>query len=660
MEWMTTKNEVGKTYLMQGNEAIVRGALEGGVHFASSYPGSPSSQVLGMLGHIAGEQGFRAEWSTNETTALQSCMGASFANARSICIVKQNGLLVQGDAIHCGALGGIKGGIVLVSSDDPDSHSSTNEFDSRHMAVSANIPMLEPASVQETKDMIPYAFDLSEELEQMVLVRVTTRICHGRGGVELGELPERRPFTPIGQWDRMVGINWLHSFLLEKMDRAREIFEESPFNHYNGPEIGGGESQTKKLIITGGTGMKYVQEALEELGLENEIGVLSLGTLWPLPEKLIMSYLAKAEKVLVVEEVDPFLEEHIAAIAGKNKLEVAILGRTNELPKIGELNPDVVTKAVADFAGKKPADEECGINCSDKSSKPVCGGEGCPAANGVTIPARELTFCAGCPHRASFFILKQALRMDKNPGVVMGDIGCYTMAGQRAGQYGYHFMSCMGSGISAAEGLGQLTNYGFEQPVVSLCGDSTFFHTVVPGLINAKMNNANILHIVLDNSATAMTGFQPHPGTGETAMGQETEKISIQALCESLGCKVWIADPFDVEETKNLIHDLIQMKGLKVLILQQPCATLAAKTREKKKVWVDTDICRGNNCGCDRYCARVWGCPGNIWDFEKDCAAIDEVVCVGCGACAKICPSGAIKVEEPAAGEGTKKGGDVK
>jgi len=619
---MTTKNEPGKTYLMQGNEAIVRGALEGGVHFASSYPGSPSSQVLGMLGNIAEKQGFRAEWSTNETTALQSCLGASFANARSICIVKQNGLLFLSDTLHCGALGGIKGGLVLISSDDPDSHSSTNEFDSRHTAVSANIPMLEPQSVQEAKEMIPYALDLSEKLGQVVLIRVTTRLCHGRGCVELGEIPEYRPFERIGQWDRMVGINWLHGFLLEKLENAREEFETCKYNHYQGPE------NAKNLIITGGTGMRYVQEGLEELGISEDVGVLSLGTLWPLPEKLILKHMKSAEKILMVEEVDPFLEEHIAAIAGKNGLKVEIFGRADILPKVGELNPDNVTKAISEFTGKAFENHSC------------------PFKGGLNIPDRELTFCAGCPHRASFFLLKQALKMDKNMGVVMGDIGCYTMAGQRAGQYGYNFMSCMGSGISAAEGLGQLTKYGFGQPVVSLCGDSTFFHSVVPGLINAKMNNANILHIVLDNSATAMTGFQPHPGTGKTAMGYETDKISIQALCESLGCKVWTADPFDVEYTKNLIHELIQLDGLKVLILQQPCATLATKTRAKKKVWVDQNICRGDECGCDRYCSRVWGCPGNIWDFENNRAKIDEVVCVGCGVCAKLCPSGAIHVEE--------------
>ena len=619
---MTTKNEPGKTYLMQGNEALVRGAIEAGMHFASSYPGSPSSQVLGMLGHIADEMGFYAEWSTNETTALEACMGASFANARALCIVKQNGLLFQGDAVHCGALGGVKGGLVIISSDDPDSHSSTNEFDSRHMAVSANVPMLEPQTVQEAKDMLPYAFELSEKLGQMVILRVTTRICHGRGGVTLGEIPEKREFSKIGEWDRMVGINFLHGFLLEKLEWARESFEECPFNHFQGNE------DSEDLIITGGTGMNYVKEVLDNLGLNDKVSVLSLGSIWPLPEKLILKYLSKAKRVLMVEEVDPFLEEHIAAIAGKNGLSVKIFGRNDILPKIGELNPDNVENAVLTFLGMESKCKEV-----------------CPAKEGLEIPGRELTFCAGCPHRATFFILKQALRMSKKPGVVIGDIGCYTMAGGRAGQYGYHFMSCMGSGSSVAGGLGQLTKYGFDQPIVSMCGDSTFFHSGFQGLITAKVNGANLLHLVLDNSATAMTGFQPHPGTGETAMGRKTDQISIRALCEALGCDVYETDPFDVEETKNLIYELLGKEGLKILIVKQPCATLAAKTRKKKKVWVDQDICRGDGCGCDRYCSRVWGCPGNIWDYEKGAAAIDEVACVGCGVCSKICPSGAIKVE---------------
>lgn len=621
MEWMTTLDQPGKCYLMQGNEALVRGALEAGIHFAASYPGSPSSQVLGMLGKIADEFGFYAEWSTNETVAFEACLGASFAGSRALCIVKQNGLLVIEDALHCGALAGLRGGLVLISSDDPSAHSSTNEFDSRHTAVSADIPMLEPTTIQDAKDMIPYAFELSEKLGQVVLIRVTTRVCHGRGGVVLGELPrEKKPFKTIGKWDRMVGINWLHETLLRKLDTARELFEDNEFNHYDGPLM------PEALIITGGTGRLYSMEAIESLGLGGKVGLLTLGTLWPLPEKLICKHLSGTRRVLVVEEVDPFLENQIAAIAGKNQILVDIKGRGEVLPRIGELDPDSITRALAEYMG---------VSADTHEEK----------ALDVTIPDRELTFCAGCPHRATYYVIKQALAMDPRPAAVIGDIGCYTMGGQRAGQYGYHFMGCMGSGIGAAEGLSQLTAYGFDQPIVALCGDSTFFHTIIPGLVNAKVNNANMLFIVLDNSATAMTGFQPHPGTGQTAMGKATDPISIRTVVEALGCSVTSADPFDIDATRNTIHELINQPGLKVLIMVQPCATLASKTRASKKVWVDQDICRGDSCGCGRYCSRVWGCPGNSWDFEKGKAVIDPVLCVGCGVCASICPAGAIKIE---------------
>jgi indolepyruvate ferredoxin oxidoreductase alpha subunit len=219
------------------------------------------------------------------------------------------------------------------------------------------------------------------------------------------------------------------------------------------------------------------------------------------------------------------------------------------------------------------------------------------------------------------------------------------MAAQRTGQYCYQFENCMGSGVAAAESLGQLTAYGFDQPVVAVVGDSTFFHTTIPGLISAKFHNANMLLIVLDNSATAMTGFQPHPGTGLTAMGKHVDPIDIHAILTSIGCSVWEADPFQLDETRELLLTLIHEPGLKVLIMKQPCATLSAKTRKKKKVWVDQTLCRGDDCGCSRFCSRVWGCPGNSWDFINGKAVIDEVTCAGCGVCAKLCPAGAIHVE---------------
>ena len=622
MEWTITANEPGKVCLMQGNEAVVRGAVEAGLNFAASYPGSPSSQVLGLLGKIAKERNFYAEWSTNEVCAFEACLGASLANGRSLCAIKQNGLLCVADALHCGAQHGVKGGFVIITSDDPSAHSSTNEFDSRYQAMSADVPMLEPNTMQEAKDMIPYAFELSERTQQMVIVRLTTRVCHGRGNVVLGELPDKpHQMTQVNEWDRMACVNYLHKPMLDKLDNIQEIFETCPYNHYEGPE------NAKKLIVASGTGHLYCKETLKRLGEKDSVGLLSLATIWPLPEKYLLKYLSCAEDVLVLEEVDPVIEHNLEALAGKYKLNITFMGRsTGALPRIGELNPDNVMNAVLDLL------ETEGV----KKSEPVED----------TLPIRDLTFCAGCPHRATFYLLKKALKLEKNPGIVIGDIGCYIMSSQAAGFWAYQACNAMGSGINLAEALGQLTAYGLNQKVVTMCGDSTFFHTIMPGLVNASYHNANMLLMVLDNSATAMTGFQPHPGTGITAMGDCTQAMSIQKICEAMGCDVTVADPFDIENTSKIIPKLLNQDGLKVLIMRQPCATLMSKQERKNvKVYVDQDICYGDGCGCDKFCSRVWGCPGNSWDFKTNKAMIDPMSCVGCGVCAQLCPSGAIKVE---------------
>ncbi|MCF2664229.1 4Fe-4S binding protein [Oscillibacter valericigenes] len=622
MEWTMTANAPGQVCLMQGNEAIVRGALEAGINFAASYPGSPSSQVLGMLGKVARERNFYAEWSTNETCAMEACIGASLANARSLCIVKQNGLLFAADAIHCGAQHGVKGGMVIVTSDDPSAHSSTNEFDSRYQAMSANIPMLEPTSMQETKDMVPYAFELSERTHQMVIIRLTTRVCHGRGNVVLGELPEKpHQMKQVGEWDRMVCVSYLRSAMLQKMDMLRQEFENCPYNHYAGPD------HPKELIVAGGTGRLYGQEAIRRLGVGDRVGLLSLGTIWPLPEAYILRHLEGVEKVLTLEEVDPVLERNLQAIAGSHQMQITFSGREDgALPKIGELDPDNVAQAISLLTGAKLPEKKIA------SQEPLI--------------ERELTFCAGCPHRATFHILKKVLRQEKHPGAVIGDIGCYIMSGQAAGQYAFQACNCMGSGINLAEALGQLTHYGLDQKVVTVCGDSTFFHTILPGLVNATYHNANMLLMVLDNSATAMTGFQPHPATGITAMGDQVPPMDIQKVVEGIGCKAEVADPFDVKETEKTIRRLLNTPGMNVLIMRQPCATLMTKKKKRPvKVYVDQNMCLGDGCGCDKYCSRVWGCPGNTWDFKNNKAYIDPVTCVGCGVCAKLCPSGAIKVE---------------
>lgn len=622
MEWTITANDPGKVCLMQGNEAVVRGAVEAGLNFAASYPGSPSSQILGLLGKIAKERNFYAEWSTNEVCAFEACLGASLANGRALCAIKQNGLLCVADALHCGAQHGVKGGFVIITSDDPSAHSSTNEFDSRYQAMSADVPMLEPNTMQEAKDMIPYAFELSEKTQQMVIVRLTTRVCHGRGNIVLGELPEKpHEMVQIGEWDRMTCVNYLHKPMLDKLDTIENIFETCPYNHYSGPE------NAEKLIVASGTGHLYSKEALKRLGEQDTVGLLSLATIWPMPEKYLLHYLNSAKEILVLEEVDPVIEHNLEALAGKHKLNIQFMGRsTGALPRIGELNPDNVMNAILDLlesdtiAKREPKED--------------------------TLPIRDLSFCAGCPHRATFYLLKKALKLEKNPGVVIGDIGCYIMSSQAAGFWAYQACNAMGSGVNLAEALGQLTHYGLNQKVVTMCGDSTFFHTVIPGLINASYHNANMLMMVLDNSATAMTGFQPHPGTGITAMGDVTQAMSIEKICEAIGCDVTVADPFDIENTSKVIPRLLNQPGLKVLIMRQPCATLMSKQNHKGlEVYVDPDICYGDGCGCNRFCSRVWGCPGNSWDFTTGKAKIDPMSCVGCGVCAKLCPSGAIKVK---------------
>lgn len=634
-----TANAPGQVCLMQGNEAIVRGAVEAGIHFAASYPGSPSSQVLGMLGNIAKERNFYAEWSTNEVCALQACIGASLANGRALCVVKQNGLLCTADALHCAAQHGVKGGLVIVTSDDPSAHSSTNEFDSRWMAISAGVPLLEPSTMQETKDMIPYAFDLSERLKQLVIVRVTTRVCHGRGNVILGELPDQpRPLEQVREWDRMVCVAYMHAPMLEKLEIARREFEENQavYNHYQYQNQDQDQDQKpENLIITGGTGRLYAQEAIRRLHLENRVGLLTLGTLWPLPEAYILEHLDGVKNVLILEEVDPFLEKAIQSLAGKYQRSIVFSNRagTIEHPglQVGELDPDNVTAAISHLTGVEiPAKNQ---EYQEQQEK-------------LELPEREMSFCAGCPHRATFFLLKKVLRQEKIPGIMVGDIGCYFMAGQSAGQYAFQVCNCMGSGVNIAEGLGQLTRYGLKQKVVTVCGDSTFFHTILPGVVNAKYQNANMLLLILDNSATAMTGFQPHPGTGLTAMGDQVPAMDIQKILEAIGCEVEIADPFELNTTEKTLRRLLQKDGMNVLIMRQPCATLATKQRRRPvHVSVNQDICLGDGCGCDKFCSRVWGCPGNTWDFEKNKAQIDPVVCAGCGVCAKLCPSGAIQVE---------------
>ena len=379
------------------------------------------------------------------------------------------------------------------------------------------------------------------------------------------------------------------------------------------------------------------------LNLQKRVGVLKLASTWPLPQKLLKKYLRLTNKIMIVEEVLPFLEENVKVLAAGILKELGIktfYGKIDgTLPAIGELNPDLVAAALAKI-----------MKVKYKSLPAAYTKELQKAA--ALIPAREQTFCAGCPHRASFWNIHNAIALDGRHGFVCGDIGCYSMAALSPAT-GYHTMPTlhsMGSGTGLASGFAKLGSFGFDKPILTVCGDSTFYHAVIPALINAQHNRANITFIVLDNAGTAMTGFQPHPGLTTSALKDVVPAVEIAAICSAIGAKVRIGDPFDLEATSKILTSFLAEKGsVKVLILRQACA-LSPEKKGKKifDVKVNEELCLGESCGCNRLCTRIFRCPALTWDRTKKKAVVDEVICAGCGVCYSICPQKAITKTEAA------------
>lgn len=646
---MEREDKAGAERLLMGNEAIARGALEAGVRVAAGYPGTPSSEIIETLSRFAGEGGLYVEWSTNEKVALEVAAAASFAGLRSLCVMKQNGVNVASDFLLHLSGSGTRGGMVLITCDDPGALSSVNEGESRHFARMIEIPLLEPADFQEAKEITRWAFELSEALGTIVMVRSVTRMSHASGNVILGPLPERGKGAqflcdgPLSDTVRgpvtSAPVVAKHRLQQERLKRAASLFETSPFNRYEGPE------HPELLIVTSSACHLYSREAVSLLGAQGRVGILKLGTTWPLPRRLLTARLQAAGKVMIVEEVLPFLEEQVKILAAERAGEIGIktfYGKNDgSLPMVGELNPDLVAAAIGTALGVAlPA-------------LPAEYGEKLRALASLT-PQREQTFCPGCPHRASFWVIREALRRDGRGGFVCGDIGCYAMASlfPAAGFGVAKTLHAMGSGAGVASGFGKLGPFGLEQPVLAVCGDSTFYHAAVPALINAVHQGANITFIALDNSGTAMTGFQSHPGLAVNAMGEAVPRVDIAALCASLGAKVSRSDPFDLAATREALNGLIaDDRGVKVLILEQSCALSPEKKgKGRYRMAVDGGLCRGDACGCNRLCTRVFRCPGLLWNPAAGKALIDEVICAGCGVCAGICPAGAISRQEVARG----------
>jgi indolepyruvate ferredoxin oxidoreductase alpha subunit len=622
--------------VLSGNEAIARGGLEAGLSYAASYPGSPSSEILGSLAALAQERGFYAEWSTNEKVAMEGAAAASFAGLRSMTIMKADGLNVALDFLTSLAYAGTKGGMVVVVSDDPGAHSSAKEEDSRYLIRASHLPLLEPATAEEAKEITRWAFDLSETIGLPVVVRSVTRISHARGSVELKALQSPRREAHFDPMARFFTLSLFHPVLRDKIDQAREHLAVVPFNLYEGPDA------ASRLIIVAGPSWTYVTEAVEFLGLGAEVGVLKLGTTWPLPEPLLRAHLRHAEQVLFVEEIEPFLETEVKSYYAQHAAEIGPitwLGKASGHvagpvgPGIGELTPDIVIQAVAALA--------------DRQYEPRAGAFSQKLENMhiPELPPRALAFCPGCPHRASFWAIKTALELDGRDGIVLGDIGCYSMAVRETGYCTLKTMNAMGSGVGVASGLGKLDTLGFSQPVVAVVGDSTFYHSTLPALVNARYNNAPFLLIVLDNGTTAMTGHQPHPGTGRQAMGEQTPSLPIEAVARGLGIPAEVQDPFRVDETVERIYGLLQEEGVKVLVMRSPCVLLPWVKRLPRAM-VDPERCIGESCGCARFCNRVFSCPALMWDREQERARVDEVLCTGCGVCVDLCPRDAIQLQE--------------
>ena len=602
----------GEKMLLLGNEAIARGAVEAGVAFASTYPGTPSSEISTNFFQMAQESDLYFEYSTNEKVAMEVAAAAANSGVRSMCVMKHVGLNVAADALMTLAYIGVKGGMVILSADDPFMFSSQNEQDNRYYAKMSGLPMLEPSSVEEAKEMLPGAFELSEKLSVPVLFRTTTRVNHSTGIITLGKIRASKTQgdfvkDPLNLVAVPAVARNLHVKLLEKYDQARELAETSEHNFISGSGKGG--------IICNGVSYSYVCDAIKDLGIEDQVKVLRMGFSHPLPPKLIKDYLKDCDKVMVVEEGEPYMEEAVKAMAQEESLFLEIKGKSKDLfSRLYEYSPGQVRQNIATFFGISYTPAE------------VVDLEDVPP-----VPMRPPTLCAGCSHRATYLEVKKAAEGMET--VYPTDIGCYTL-GLLPPLSTADFLLCMGSSAGTSGGFSQVT----DKKVIAFIGDSTFFHSGIPGLINGIYNNHNFTLVILDNGTTAMTGHQPHPGVDMTKLKMEGYgRVSIEAVVKAIGVKhITVIKPYKVKKSIDAIKEAINFEGVSVIISEEPCAlyTKALKMPQRKPFRI-TEKCKDH-----RDCINQLACPAfYIWDEKVN---IDADMCTGCAVCAQICPENAI------------------
>lgn len=572
-----------------GNEAIARGAWEAGVKFVSGYPGTPSTEIIETLATRYPETNPR--WTANEKVAFEEGMGAAIGGLRTLVTMKHVGLNVAADAFMVFPYSGTNGGFVVISADDPGMHSSQNEQDNRYLARVAKVPVLEPSDAQECRDFMIAGLDLSEQFHSPVMLRTTTRLAHHKGLVEVGERTEvaTREFNRDPQRFSVPIYRLLRRPEVEKtLTALAEYAETCPFNRIE-------EGRDNKIgVVTSGISYQYVKEVLPH------VGVLRLGITYPLPANLLRDFCSKYETVYVIEEGEPFIEEFMRAAGIANITGKELFG------VIGEYSPARLRKTLG--MGNPPA----------------------PFTEGIKLIPRPPMFCIGCGHRTVFAALRQ-LRV-----TVSGDIGCYTM-GALPPYEAEHTTFCMGASIGVAVGLEQA---GHEN-TVAIIGDSTFVHAGIPPLIDAVYNKSRLTLIILDNSATGMTGSQPNPISGKDAMGEETPKLDLEALSRASGVQnVAVVDTWDRKEVVNVIRRAVSFKGPSVVIARGPCQQLPEIKRSLRiPFFIHEDLCTQ----CDA-CFKVW-CPA-ITRTENNFPVIAANECTSCTVCAQVCPTDAIKLAE--------------
>lgn len=592
--------------LLLGNEAIARGLIEAGVGLAATYPGTPSSEVGKALEDIAAPAGMYFEYSVNEKVAMEVAGAAAMSGVRSFAFMKHVGVNVASDALMTLAYTGVRAGMVVMTADDPSCHSSQSEQDNRYYAKLGLLPMLEPSSPAEARDMVIEAYRLSELLSVPVLLRTTTRVNHARGVVDLRKAPKpvsKGVFEKDPQRFVTVPANarTLRTEQLKRMEHALKLSESSTLNYVLG-------TNSRAGVIVSGVAFTYAREWLKD------VDILKLGFTYPVPEEKIRKFLAGKERVVILEELEPYLEDEVRRIAQQHHVNVEVLGkRTGHLPRAFEYSPDLIL-SLKDILPVRP-------------ERPAAVQPKTP------LPPRPPVLCAGCPHRATYYAAKKAA--GPKGAIYSTDIGCYTLGVQPPMQCA-DLTLCMGSSVGAAGGFAQVT----DQKVVAFIGDSTFFHAGIPPLINAMYNGHKFVLVILDNRTTAMTGHQPNPGVGREHGGIETPSIPLEPIVKACGVKnVRTVDPYDLEMTIGALKEAIAGDELSVIIAEHPCPLLKRKegSLQRSSYAIDQDKC----VRCHTCVSRL-SCPAISKDGEE--VRIDITMCIGCGVCAQVCPKDAIEV----------------